>query len=115
MEALIIIAHGSKLKSSNDEVINTVENIKKLKKDMLVYSAFLELAEPTFEDILNVICNKCEVVKIFPYFLAAGKHVTKDIPEILEKYKIKYPDIKFLLLPHLGNCMGIENLIINNS
>jgi len=118
MEALIIVAHGSKMKSSNDEVVAIVDKIKDIKKneDLNVFHAFLELTEPSlFIAINNAISKNCKKIKIFPYFLAAGKHVLEDIPCELKKFKKLYPDLEFILLPHIGLCSGIENMIISNS
>lgn len=117
MEALIIVAHGSKMKSSNDEIIVISEKIKVKLEDfnIEVYHAFLELTEPSlFIAINNAIKNKCKKIKIFPYFLAAGKHVMQDIPNEIKKFKKLYPQIEFKLLPHIGQCNGIENMIISN-
>ena len=42
MEALIIVAHGSKVKSSNDEIIEIVSQIRNdINSDILVFHAFL--------------------------------------------------------------------------
>lgn len=117
MEALIIVAHGSKVKTSNDEIKNIVEKIKANLDDsnLLVLYSFLELTEPSiFISINKAISQGCEVIKIFPYFLAAGKHVKEDIPSEIKRFKKQYPNIKFELLPHIGECKGIENLIISN-
>jgi sirohydrochlorin cobaltochelatase len=46
MEALIIVAHGSKIKSSNDEIIEISNKIKN--KNENTFYAFLELSEPSF-------------------------------------------------------------------
>ena len=117
MEALIIVAHGSKMKSSNDEIIKIVKKIEcNLKdKNIIVFYSFLELAEPSFSSIIKEAINKnSKKIKIFPYFLAAGKHVTQDIPDELEIFKKEFPQIEFILLPHIGQCLGIENMIISN-
>lgn len=116
MEALIIIAHGSKVKSSNDEIIDIVSKIKASVDDEIsVFHAFLELSEPSvFMAINNAIAENCQKIKIFPYFLAAGKHVQEDIPCEIKKFKKLYPQIEFILLPHIGKCNGIENMIISN-
>ena len=55
MEALIIVAHGSKIKTSNDEIKNIVEKIKANleNNELLVLYAFLELTEPSFYMALN--------------------------------------------------------------
>lgn len=116
MEALIIVAHGSKVKSSNDEIINIVSKIKfNIDDNILVFHAFLELSEPPiFIAINKAIAENCKKIKIFPYFLAAGKHVQEDIPCEIKKFKKLHPEIEFILLPHIGNCNGIENMIISN-
>lgn len=116
MEALIIVAHGSKVKSSNDEIINIVSKIKfNIDDNILVFHAFLELSEPSiFIAINKAITENCKKIKIFPYFLAAGKHVQEDIPCEIKKFKKLHPEIEFILLPHIGNCNGIEDMIISN-
>lgn len=117
MEALIIVAHGSKVKSSNDEIVNIVSKIKfNVDDKVLVFHAFLELSEPSiFIAINKAIAENCKKIKIFPYFLAAGKHVQEDIPCEIKKFKKLHPEIEFILLPHIGNCNGIEDMIISNS
>lgn len=116
MEALIIIAHGSKVKSSNDEIVDIVSKIKNsVDNELLVFHAFLELTEPSvFVAINKAIANNCKKIKLFPYFLAAGKHVQEDIPCEIKKFKKLYPEIEFILLSHIGKCNGIENMIISN-
>ena len=116
MEALIIVAHGSKVKSSNDEIVNIVSKIKfNIDDRILVFHAFLELSEPSiFIAINKAIAENCKKIKIFPYFLAAGRHVQEDIPCEIKKFKKLHPEIEFILLPHIGNCNGIEDMIISN-
>lgn len=117
MKALIIVAHGSKLESSNQEIINIANKIKEQANDnLLVEYAFLELTEPSiFHSLTKAVGKKCTHIKIFPYFLAAGKHVKIDIPTEVKKFQKLNPEIKFTLLPHIGMCKGIEEMIIENS
>lgn len=117
MDALIIVAHGSKVKTSNDEIVNIANNIRNNfnEDEMLVLHAFLELTEPSIFHTLNkAVSHGCTKVKIFPYFLAAGKHVKDDIPNEVKLFKKRYPEVEFILLPHIGLCNGIENMIISN-
>jgi sirohydrochlorin cobaltochelatase len=117
MDALIIVAHGSRLKSSNDEIVNIANNIKANydENEMLVLHAFLELTDPSIYHTLNkAVSHGCKKIKIFPYFLAAGKHVKDDIPSEIKQFKKRYPEVEFILLPHIGQCKGIEDLIISN-
>ena len=117
MDALLIIAHGSKIKTSNDEIVNIANKIRDNynEDEMLVLHAFLELSDPSIFHALNkAVSHGCKKVKIFPYFLAAGKHVKEDIPSEVKIFRKKYPEIEFILLPHIGLCTGIENMIISN-
>jgi len=117
MQALIIVAHGSKLKSSNDEIKNIALKIKEnIEEDkLLVFYSFLELSEPSiFQSGEEAVKSGCKTIKFFPYFLAAGKHVKVDIPNEIDKLKNKFPEINFTLLPHIGACKGMEKLILGN-
>lgn len=116
MKLLLIVAHGSRLKSSNDEIIALVDSIKeKSFNDLVVEAAFLELVEPSIlQSVQNVITKEnITEIDLFPYFLAAGKHVKFDIPNEIDEIKKRYPQIKINLLPHLGKNEGLINLILS--
>ena len=49
---------------------------------------------------------------LFPYFLAAGTHVKKDIPRVVDVAKRAYPEIDFGILSYLGALDGIDTLIL---
>lgn len=118
MESLIIVAHGSRVESSNKEILDLINRIKSNleNEDILVLKAFLELVEPNLFHAINKAVNHgCTKIKVFPYFLAAGRHVADDIPAEMKKFKKLHPDVEFILLPHLGMCTGIEEMIISNS
>ena len=86
--ALIIVAHGSRKSSSNEEVKALGEKVKFLqdKRYALVMTAFLEFATPSLEEsILSCVDKGASEVVILPYFLASGNHVTRDIPEVVQK------------------------------
>ncbi|CAA6804505.1 MAG: Unknown protein [uncultured Sulfurovum sp.] len=113
MKSLIIISHGSKKEASNKEVIEIVNQVK---NSSTVYEniqpAFLEFATPTIqESIEKCIQAGTHEINIYPYFLNSGKHVTKDIPETIEKLKVEYPTLIFNLLEHFGKSKRINEII----
>ncbi len=83
MNALVIVAHGSKRDSSNAEVL---ELMAQLRTEMqaeypIIVSAFLEFASPSIPDAIHQCQQQgATAIKVLPYFLAAGKHVNEDIP-----------------------------------
>ncbi|CAA6823327.1 MAG: Cobalamin (Vitamin B12) biosynthesis protein CbiX [uncultured Sulfurovum sp.] len=112
--ALIIVAHGSRKASSNEEVKALGEKVKSLqdKRYRVVLTAFLEFATPTLEEsILSCIEKGSSEIVILPYFLASGNHVTRDIPEIVEKIQVSHPQVSITLKEHLGSAAGMVTLI----
>lgn len=117
MKALLIVAHGSRRKDSNDEVRRLADRISENAGPAfdLVTSAFLEISSPQVDSaIADLVDEGITDITVFPHFLAAGTHVANDIPRIIEEEKASYPNIHFNTLPHLGALQGISTLILNH-
>jgi sirohydrochlorin ferrochelatase len=117
MKALLIVAHGSRRKESNDEVRRLANRIRENAGPSFdsVTSAFLEISSPQLDSAIADLADEgMTEIMIFPYFLAAGTHAINDIPRIIEEQKELYPDIHFSTLPHLGSLPGISTLILNH-
>jgi sirohydrochlorin ferrochelatase len=105
MRTLLIIAHGSRRQASNEEVLQLADAVRR--REGLgfaeVATGFLELAEPTVPDALQGCIDRgaTEVI-VFPYFLAAGRHVVSDIPEEIGPVQARHPEVSIRVLPHLG-------------
>ena len=104
MKALLLIAHGSRKVSSNQEVADLADKLKQQTSPFaLVTHGFLELTSPKVPDaVAKLVEEGAKEVTILPYFLAAGMHVTEDLPELLSEAKANYPQVAFTLLEHLG-------------
>lgn len=103
--AMILAAHGSRLKSSNDEVAQLAKTLAGQLAGQfdLVSAAFLELAEPSIEQSLaDAIAAGHQHITVVPYFLAAGRHVRDDVPAIVEQAQADNPDVSISLTKHLG-------------
>ncbi len=117
MRALLIVAHGSRRKDSNDEVRRLAERINENSGPAfhLVACSFLEISSPQVDSaVSDLIDNGATDITILPYFLAAGTHVATGIPRAVEEEKNKYPNIHFEILPHLGALQGISTLVLNH-
>ena len=117
MKSLIIIAHGSRKEISNNEVLEIVQQVKNNEtKYSLVEPAFLEFATPTLEDsVKKSIVNNCLEIYIYPYFLNSGRHVTADIPNEVDTLTKKYPQVTFTVLPHFGQSLKINQIILSDT
>lgn len=115
MKALLIAAHGSRNALANEELMNMAQTM--VSESMLsqydaVKAAFLELAQPSIETAIGeLIANGCQELVVLPYFLNSGVHVKKDIPGIIEKVTLAYPDLNVTLLTHIGAADAMKQLV----
>ena len=78
----------------------------------LIYSLIKDCIDMTEEQkagfvknndfLLNSTFNKEKII-ILPLFIFAGKHLSKDIPQIIEKARFKHPQIQINLENALGD------------
>lgn len=113
--ALLILSHGSRRAASNEEVFALADRMRELADGLTVECAFLEITEPTVQQKIDELAaNGVTDIQIFPHFLAAGAHVTSDIPREIEGAQQKYPGLSFKVLPHLGALAELPALILKN-
>ena len=115
MKALLIIAHGSRSADANEEVHRLAERIGRRAEGTLdrVAHAFLEIADPGVAPMVKELAEAgMTEIRIFPYFLAAGAHVMKDIPRVVGEARNAHPDIRFEVLPYLGALEGMPALVM---
>jgi len=115
MKALLLVAHGSRRKQSNEEVDVLAQKLYRQCSTQypIVRSAFLELAEPSIPDGLRrcAEAGATEIV-VLPYFLNSGRHVISDIPEIVNSVRADLPAVEIKLGSHIGaSSMMLELLI----
>nr|WP_269844992.1 CbiX/SirB N-terminal domain-containing protein [Tichowtungia aerotolerans] len=112
--ALLIISHGSRRSASNEEVLSLTTSLREAAASSvaIVDCAFLEITRPTVQEKIDQMANSgVTSIQVFPHFLAAGAHVTFDIPREIETARQKHPGITFHILPHLGSLEGLPTLI----
>ena len=117
MKSLLVVAHGSRRPESNDEVRELVKNMADMDHEFAeIKAAFLELAGPLIPDgIRQLIKNGAKEVTVIPYFLSAGRHVTKDIPADVRIVQEEYPDIKIAIASYLGASDEIVKILLKQS
>ena len=116
MKSLVLVAHGSRRKESNQEVMALVDKIKEL--NLPGYdcfeASFLELAKPSILDaIQQSIDEGATSIVLLPYFLNSGTHVVNDIPSIMNQAKEKHPDINFQVTTNIGASDLMMDLILS--
>ena len=118
MDALIILAHGSRRKASNIEVSDLAKkvSVQAENKYKIVSHAFLELSEPSLiEAIDDIVAKGISRITVMPYFLNSGTHVTQDIPNLIEMAQEKHSDCSFNVTSCIGMHEDIPKLILKQS
>ena len=118
MDALLLVAHGSRRQQSNNEVIALAEQLRDTSNTdyTIVQAGFLELATPSIpEGIENCIDAGATRVTVLPYFLNSGRHVVEDVPGIVESARKKHPGVDILVAPHLGASSMMVDLLIDSA
>lgn len=115
MKALLLIAHGSRVGASNDEVRRLAEQLRAAAAGRfdLVECAFLELAEPSIPDgVQRCIAAGADEVFVVPYFLSGGRHVTEDVPAALRPKRDEHPHVRIHLCDYLGKAEAITDSLL---
>lgn len=118
MQALLIVAHGSRRAESNEEIRHLAAQVAQQSGDTygFVSSAFLELAEPSIPDgIQQCIDLGADNVTVMPFFLSAGRHVVTDVPQLVREKQCEHPEVQIRMAPYLGVSSLMPQLITQSA
>ena len=101
--AILLIAHGSRVDAANADLRELATLIAERKPEAIVEHAYLELAEPSISAGLQACVDRgADEVRMLPWFLSAGSHVTRDLEGDRCRFQEKFPAIECRLCPPLG-------------
>jgi len=117
---ILLIDHGSR-KAASNELLETIASIyqtsSKCPSHFVVKAAHMEIASPSIEDVLTefVMHQNIKQVICHPYFLSPGRHVTEDIPELVQDAKQKLlqmtgwkeQELQIITTPHTGSRLNV--------
>lgn len=114
-KALIIMAHGSRRASANEEFFAFVESVTASAHDYAcVKPALLEQAAPTLLQASHNLPDDITHIDVYPLFFNQGKHVEKDIPAQVVEVMEAHPDKTVDLLTYFGRAEGLGALVLNH-
>jgi len=114
MEAILILAHGSKRNETEQTLNSIVQKVRHKIGSESVYPAYLQFSEQDMETIIKQLVDKgVKKFIVMPMFLFDGVHVTVDIPEEINKIKQIYSGIEIVITRHIGDDERIADIIID--
>jgi sirohydrochlorin cobaltochelatase len=100
--ATVVVGHGSRVPESNRAFLDFVKAARARAAGMLE-GAFIELAEPTIPQALEVAVRAgAREVIVAPFLLLAAGHAKSDIPLHIAAARARFPDIRFTQAAPLG-------------
>ncbi len=101
--AILLIAHGSRVEAANADLRALAAMIAVRRPECIVEHAYLELAEPSIPAGLQTCLERgAEEVRMLPWFLSAGSHVTRDLDGDRLRFELAHPGVRCVLCPPLG-------------
>ena len=103
MNALLLIAHGSRRAEANADLEFVAADMRTRGRFAIVQRSYLELAEPDIHTggVRCVEAGATSVVML-PYFLSPGRHVTEDLTAARDKLAEQFSHVQFKLAAPLA-------------
>ncbi|MFJ8513698.1 sirohydrochlorin chelatase [Lysinibacillus xylanilyticus] len=110
MQAILYIAHGSRVKAGVEQAVNFLKSVQQEIEIPIQEISFLELATPTIaEGIASCINQGATAIAIVPILLLAAQHAKHDIPSEIDKAEKQHPQVRFTY----GEPLGVHELLID--
>jgi sirohydrochlorin ferrochelatase len=113
VDGVLLIAHGSRRPDANADLVQLSREVAARMPGAIVEFAYLELAEPTVaEGARRCVERGARLVRLFPYFLSLGVHVTRDLEALRRDLSRAYPGVAFVLTRPIGVEPRIVDIVL---
>lgn len=94
MTALLAVAHGSRDPRSSETILRAVDVLRRRRPDLDVRVAFLDLSEPSVEQVLDELADAGHVrIVAVPLLLGSAFHARVDLPALLDAARVRHPHV----------------------
>jgi sirohydrochlorin ferrochelatase len=101
--ALITLAHGSRDPRSVATIKALTEAVACMRPDLRIETAFLELAEPSFEQsVARLVAEGHDEIVVVPLLLSEAYHAKVDVPAVIAAAEARHEGIRIELTGVLG-------------
>ncbi len=115
-QGLLIVAHGSKSDIANSEFDQIVAHTASQTSDYVVKGAHMEISHPSIPEAIPLFAEEgVKQIIVVPYFLFNGKHILKDIPQILKETQVNFPQVTIILAKPFGFEPSLAHLVIKRA
>lgn len=113
---LLVVDHGSRRAAANDDLRWISASVQAMRPEALVRTAHMELAEPSIATgIDSLVAAGCCNIIVLPFFLSQGRHLTKDVPELVAAAVARHANVQATVAPALGPCPELAALLLKRA
>lgn len=106
MKGILILAHGSREKSTENTLKEVVAMLKERVSGYIIETAYLQFSDVNLEAGLDKLAAQgIKEIKVVPYFLFDGVHIREDIPAEIAEYLKNNSDMKI----NMGKTLGAHH------
>ncbi|MBI5395472.1 MAG: hypothetical protein HZA91_09280 [Verrucomicrobia bacterium] len=95
---VFVVTHGSKLKEANWIMLRLTRELRRRFRTDCIVPCFMELGQPDIPTaIRKLVAKGCNHIFGYAFFLVPGKHLQRDIPQIVRETLKDHPGVTFEL------------------
>lgn len=111
--AILLVDHGSKRAESNERLDRLAALVREKSPGEIVAAAHMEIAEPSIAaGIATCVEAGAERIVVHPFFLGPGRHIQKDIPELVAAAAELHPGIEIRISEPFGVHAGLIDSVM---
>ena len=101
--ALVALAHGSRDPRSSATVRGLVDEVRRLRPDLRIEPAFLELSEPGFDIVVEELVRVgYDEIVVVPLLLSEAYHAKVDVPSVIAEATSRHEGLRIRATDVLG-------------
>jgi sirohydrochlorin ferrochelatase len=113
---ILLVDHGSRNAAANESLGEIAALVARRLGSEPVAVAHMELSSPGIpEGLAELVARGATEIVVVPYFLAAGRHSTEDIPRMVEDAMRAHPGVAHRVAAPLGVDALLAELVIKRA
>lgn len=113
LRAVVLVDHGSRAPEANAVLEAVAERLRARLPGRRVRVAHMEIASPGLDEAIEAcVAEGAREIVVHPYFLAPGRHASRDIPRMAERAAARHPGVVVQVTEPLGLHDGIVDAVV---
>jgi sirohydrochlorin ferrochelatase len=112
MRGILILAHGSREKTTENTLNEVVGHLKGIYSEYTIETAYLQFSDVNLKLGLDELKVKgISDIIVIPYFLFDGIHIREDIPKEIDEYRKENSDMRITMGKTLGSDKRLAEIL----